>query len=252
MGALCSAICGEPEQAAPKTRSQPANNNNNAAGGYPAAGAKQQQQQQAPPATKSSGVAPGAAYQPTFGGQKEWPASSRAGDGKRAEASQHAQKRGELLSQSQAAFQRGDKALAKQLSEQGKASGRLMEQCNAAAAELYFADNNRKHDQFTIDLHGLYVDEAVAKVEARISACQRAHQDYLVVIVGRGNHSKDHVQKLKPALERMVAEHRLRVIVDAPNTGCFTIMFNSSEGQGIVRPPGQAASQQSAGQCLQQ
>lgn len=169
----------------------------------------------------------------------------------RFQASQHAVKRGELLGQSQAAYQRGDKALAKKLSDQGKAEGRLMEECNAAAAEAYFTENNRKHDRFTMDLHGLHVDEAVARVEARIAECQRTRQDHLVVIFGRGNHSKDHVQKLKPAMERLIAEHRLRVAVGAPNLGCVTIMFNSSEGHGMFTGQGQSA-QQATDQCVHQ
>jgi hypothetical protein len=238
MGQLCSSDESQMPQAKqnPPQQSQqqqPRNNNN----GYPGANA--------------GGASRQAPHQDQHAASSHAAASSSSGDSMRFQASQHAQKRGELLGQSQAAYQRGDKALAKQLSEQGKAEGRLMEQCNAAAAEAYFAENNRNHDRYTMDLHGLHVDEAIAKVEARLAECQRSRQDHLVVVFGRGNHSKDHVQKLKPAMERLIAEHHLRVAVGAPNLGCVTIEFNSSEGRGIGTGGGQSA-QQATDQCVQQ
>lgn len=151
---------------------------------------------------------------PSFGGPREFPPSSSAGDAQRFEAGVHAKRRGDLLAQSQTAWDKGDKAAAKRLSDEGKAEGAAMERCNAAAAAAYFADNNKNHGPDTIDLHGLYTAEAVDALEKRLRVCQQQRLPQLVVIVGMGNHSKDNVRKIKPAVEKLIREHKLRVAVD--------------------------------------
>ena len=200
---------------------------------------RQQQQQQQRGGGGGTGSAPlHSNGGPTFGGPREWPPASSAGDAKRFEASVHAKRRGELLSQSQAAWQAGDKAKAKQLSEEGKREGALMEAANLAACEAYFAGNNSKRGLGEIDLHGLHVDEAMRKLEERLGQCKAQRAEQLVVIVGRGNHSKDGV-KIRPAMEKMLREHQLRVAVDSPNQGCLTIMFGAGQA-GFVQAPGAA------------
>ena len=237
MGQLCSAPAEAPAQQKHQHQHQPQHQPNNTDNSKP---------------SQSSGGAPVANNSvrgPTYGGPREWPASSSAGDAKRFEASQHAQKRGELLSQSQEAFKRGEKALAAQLSAEGKKEGAEMERCNREAADLYFNDNNKKHDEGTIDLHGLYVQESIEKLEQRLTQCSKSGRSELIVIVGRGNHSKDGVRKIKPAIEKLMAQYKLRVAVDSPNAGCITVFFNDS-ASGIEQPPGKQ--QDSASQCLHQ
>lgn len=56
----------------------------------------------------------------------------------------------------------------------------------------------------------------------------------LVLIVGKGLHSRDGVAKLRPAVERLVARHNLRCIPGQPNAGCITAEFVSREHRGIV------------------
>lgn len=54
-------------------------------------------------------------------------------------------------------------------------------------------------------------------------------KDYLVIIVGKGNHSKDHVAKIKPAIEQLAREEKLNMIPNKPNPGCVYIVL---EGEG--------------------
>ena len=78
-----------------------------------------------------------------------------------------------------------------------------MEQYNRQASEYIFRENNaagRVADD-TIDLHGQFVEEAEDILEARIKDAQARGQTHLHVIVGRGNHSVGHVQKIKPRVE---------------------------------------------------
>ena len=78
----------------------------------------------------------------------------------RQQASQHAQRRGELLHQSQQAYQAGRGQEAHELSLQGKEQGRLMEEANAKASAAVYQANNMSSEVDVIDLHGLYVKEA--------------------------------------------------------------------------------------------
>lgn len=58
----------------------------------------------------------------------------------------------------------------------------------------------------TIDLHGQFVEEAEHILETRIRAAQQQGQSHLHVIVGKGNHSPQHIQKIKPRVEEVCRE----------------------------------------------
>ncbi|THC93822.1 hypothetical protein EYZ11_006711 [Aspergillus tanneri] len=102
----------------------------------------------------------------------------------------------------------GDGALAKELSEQGKAHGRKMEEFNRQASEFIFRENNAngRVEPDTIDLHGQFVEEAEEILEQRIKYAREHGQTHLHVIVGKGNHSANHVQKIKPRVEQVCRE----------------------------------------------
>jgi hypothetical protein len=154
---------------------------------------------------------------------------------------------------SQAAFARGDGAAAKLASERRKQTQQRIEALRAQAATLLFAHYNHGRPLNEIDLHGLYVEEALTALRTRINACEKrlrtagsltatpsdVHPSLpsvhlLVVIVGRGNHSRDKIAKLRPAVEELIRTHRLRVHADTPNDGCLTIEFGSKEPSGWV------------------
>ena len=73
---------------------------------------------------------------------------------------------------------------------------------------LAFADtvveNNQDSPRGTIDLHGLYVKEAIERTEKAIAESQRQGMDELRVIVGKGIHSQGHVAKIKPAVQDLM------------------------------------------------
>ncbi|KEF57366.1 uncharacterized protein A1O9_05283 [Exophiala aquamarina CBS 119918] len=127
-------------------------------------------------------------------------------------ARQEAGKRSSALSKSQQAYQKGDGAAAKALSEEGKAHGLKMEQFNRQASEFIFRENNAegRAPADTIDLHGQFVEEAEDILEERIRYAQSHGQTHLHVIVGKGNHSTGHVQKIKPRVEQVCRELNLQ------------------------------------------
>lgn len=89
------------------------------------------------------------------------------------------------------------------MSEKGKRHGAQMEAYNKQASEFIFRENNAESrvPSDTIDLHGQYVEEAEEILQKRIRHARSTSQSHLHVIVGKGSHSRNHVQKLKPAVE---------------------------------------------------
>lgn len=85
--------------------------------------------------------------------------------------------------QSHQAYERGDGAAAHELSEEGKRHGALMDTYNRQAAEYIFRENNAvgRVDGDTVDLHGLFVEEAEAVLEERIRYARGAGQTGLHV-----------------------------------------------------------------------
>ena len=105
-----------------------------------------------------------------------------------------------------------------------------MEQYNKQASEFIFRENNAdgRVPADTIDLHGQFVEEAEDILEERIRYAQSHGQTHLHVIVGKGNHSPGHIQKIKPRVEQICQELGLQYHTE-PNEG--RIYINLSGGQ---------------------
>ncbi|GAB7365686.1 hypothetical protein MBLNU230_g7026t1 [Neophaeotheca triangularis] len=135
---------------------------------------------------------------------------------------------------SQQAYQSGDGAGAKDLSEQGKRHAAKADDLNRQASEFIFRENNAygKVDSDTIDLHGQYVEEAEEILEQRIRHARNMNQGHLNVIVGKGNHSQGHVQKLKPRVEQVCRELGLQYHTDEENEGRIYVDLKPGGGGG--------------------
>jgi len=95
-----------------------------------------------------------------------------------------------------------------------------MEQYNKQASEFIFRENNatERVPADTIDLHGQFVEEAEDILEERIKYARSTGQTHLHVIVGKGNHSPGHIQKIKPRVEQVCRELGLDYHTE-PNEG---------------------------------
>ncbi|KFH41249.1 Smr domain-containing protein C11H11.03c-like protein [Hapsidospora chrysogenum ATCC 11550] len=144
-----------------------------------------------------------------------------------------AEKRNSCFERSKRAYADGDGAAAKDLSNQGKAHDRKMDEYNEQAAEFIFRANNApgRVEPDCIDLHGLYVEEAERILEKRIRADQAAGQTHLRAIVGKGNHSTGHVQKIRPKVEELCRELGLRYR-EEENAGRILINLQGGEPLG--------------------
>ncbi|RAK98618.1 Smr domain-containing protein, partial [Aspergillus ibericus CBS 121593] len=83
-----------------------------------------------------------------------------------------------------------------------------MDDYNKQASDFIFRENNAngRVAADTIDLHGQFVEEAEEILEERIKYAKTHGQDHLHVIVGKGNHSVNHIQKIKPRVEQVCQE----------------------------------------------
>jgi hypothetical protein len=120
-----------------------------------------------------------------------------------------------------------------------------MREYNKQASDYIFRENNQfgRVESDCIDLHGQFVDEAEAILERRIRADIAAGQPHLHAIVGKGNHSSGHVQRIKPKVEELCGEMGLRFETEE-NEGRIFIDLTGGRGGGggagsSSRPPKQ-------------
>ncbi|KAH9842255.1 Smr domain-containing protein [Teratosphaeria destructans] len=131
------------------------------------------------------------------------------------------------------AYEQGDGARAHEMSEQSKKHAASADQYNKQASEYIFRENNAvgKVQGDTIDLHGQFVEEAEEILEQRIRYAKQTGQTHLHVIVGKGNHSPGHVQKIKPKVEQLCQELGLKQHTEA-NEGRIYIDLTGGQGGG--------------------
>ncbi|KAB5515435.1 smr domain-containing protein [Coniochaeta sp. 2T2.1] len=147
-----------------------------------------------------------------------------------------AAKKSACFDKASAAYKSGDGAAAKALSSEGKKHAAAQDAYNKQASEFIFRENNASGRVAgdTIDLHGQFVEEAEDILEARIRDAQARGQRHLHVIVGRGNHSSGHVQKIKPRVEQVCRQLGLDYATEA-NEGRMYIDLTGGKVGGV--PP---------------
>ncbi|CAF3718712.1 unnamed protein product [Rotaria sordida] len=100
--------------------------------------------------------------------------------------------------QSQIAYRSGHKSDAKILSIKKNDLYRQMNEKNQQAAELIFKHFNQDRPNNVIDLHGLYVEEALQYLQKKLDECRSKNKSQLIIITGIGNNSPDKIAKIKP------------------------------------------------------
>ncbi|EJS41466.1 YPL199C [Saccharomyces arboricola H-6] len=152
-------------------------------------------------------------------------------------------KRDQLSHQSQTAYQQGDKKSAHELSEKSKAQLKIAEDLNMQAAEYVFVENNADSSSNEIDLHGLYVKEALFILQRRIKFAVDHNEAQLNVIVGKGLHSQNGIAKLKPSIEKFCAENGIKNHLEKGNSGVLVLELRDVQmpvnGAGTSAPANQ-------------
>ncbi|KAI0093425.1 hypothetical protein BDY19DRAFT_882495 [Irpex rosettiformis] len=143
-----------------------------------------------------------------------------------------------LSRESQEAYQRGDGALAKELSLQSKAKRGELERLNQENAEWLFRENNKDRPVNEIDLHGMTVDQAIEFSERAIQSARQRGDSEIHIIVGKGLHSAGGIPKIKPAIEALMVKYQLIAELDPNNSGVLIVSLGGHDtGTGnVVRP----------------
>ncbi|KAG8735966.1 hypothetical protein FRC10_009955 [Ceratobasidium sp. 414] len=173
----------------------------------------------------------------------------------RAKARVAARSRSKALDESSVAWKAGQKGTAKtvsqvpihiyfhkayaipKLSERGKQFGRQVERYNERAAKEIFLSLNPTYysDPPTrIDLHGLFVNEALVYTQGHIDRCRQDGVAETKIITGRGNNSKDGIAKIKPAVEGLLVRESLAGKYRWENEGAVVVNVPVVPRQPIV------------------
>ncbi|ORX39363.1 hypothetical protein BD324DRAFT_327602 [Kockovaella imperatae] len=123
-------------------------------------------------------------------------------------------------------------ARAHELSMEGKEHARKQDEIDEQAANWIYYANNTDSPPGTIDLHGLYVQEAIQRTEAAITQAQQNGQEEINIIVGKGIHSQGHVAKIKPAVEDLMRKYNLSAHLDPHNSGVLIVDLQGRQMNG--------------------
>jgi len=141
----------------------------------------------------------------------------------RARANEEGNQMAQSFEASHEAYERRDGALAKELSNKGKEHQRRMEGWNQQASDWVFAENNKDSKPGEIDLHGLYVKEAIVHTDQAIQEAKQRGDSEIRLIVGKGLHSPGGAAKIKPAIEQLMQNHQLLAEMDPDNAGVLIV-----------------------------
>ncbi|KAF8325154.1 uncharacterized protein EI90DRAFT_3073118 [Cantharellus anzutake] len=147
----------------------------------------------------------------------------------RSRARAEGDKMAHCFDQSHRAYEEGDHVRAKELSNEGESHKTQMVRLNKEAEDWIFYQNNTDSAPDEIDLHGLYVHEAVERTEQAIQRARTEGKDHLNIIVGKGLHSEGHVAKVKPAIEELMRKHHLSAHLDPHNSGVLIVSLDGSQ-----------------------
>ncbi|KAH0827891.1 hypothetical protein J3R83DRAFT_3520 [Lanmaoa asiatica] len=147
--------------------------------------------------------------------------------GLRARAKQEGELMAHCLQQSKEAYQRGDHARAKALSELRKRHELKKESLDAEASAIIFTENNQGKSACVVDLHGLYVKEAKTYSDKAIEEARRRGDSEIRLIVGQGTHSDGGISRLRPAIQKDMKMRGVHVKADPKNPGVLIVRLGS-------------------------
>ncbi|KAG2111275.1 uncharacterized protein F5147DRAFT_102149 [Suillus discolor] len=140
----------------------------------------------------------------------------------RLKATQEGDRMGKCFKERNEAKARNDQQRIKELTQKGEAHRANMMLLDKEASAKIFQENNQNRRN-EVDLHGLYVAEAKTYFDTSVQAAWDRGESSLRVIVGRGNHSKSNIPKIKPAIQAHGESLGLSIEVDPRNEGCLIV-----------------------------
>ncbi|KAH9083472.1 hypothetical protein EDB83DRAFT_2309451 [Lactarius deliciosus] len=131
----------------------------------------------------------------------------------------------EAYNRAKSAQRIGDRLTAQEHRQRGDAHKSLMEELDEQAAKIIFRENNKDRDDGMVDLHGLYVAEAVRFANEQLRSTRSKRNDVVYFIVGKGLHS-DAGARIRPALEDLCTKQGLDHSLDPNNAGVLVVRLD--------------------------
>ena len=114
--------------------------------------------------------------------------------------------------ESQKAYQKGDKKKAHDLSEEKKKWQRQQDDANQRAVKWILAEQ-KWQSSGEIDLHGLYLEEALEATKTFLkhwwSKRQQSNKETVLIITGAGHHSENNKAVIRPKVAQLLRDERL-------------------------------------------
>ncbi|KAF8502090.1 hypothetical protein F5888DRAFT_1669163 [Russula emetica] len=98
-----------------------------------------------------------------------------------------------------------------------------MERLNKEAATTIFNQKNKGLPNGTVDLHGLFVNEALEHAKQEFQSVVFRSNKVVRFIVGKGKHTKDGQLKIRPAVEKLCKERGFTYHLDPNNSGILVV-----------------------------
>ncbi|KAH9176285.1 hypothetical protein EDB89DRAFT_2240568 [Lactarius sanguifluus] len=133
----------------------------------------------------------------------------------------------EARSRAKSAQKKGYRGAAQVHRQEAIAHESAMKELDKRAAKIIFRENNKNRKEGgKIDLHGLYVAEAVQFAKDQVETARSRGDEAVRYIVGKGLHSDAGGAKIRPALEDLFTKRGLTHSLDPKNAGVLVVRMN--------------------------
>jgi len=161
--------------------------------------------------------------------RKEQPFVTEKVETLRSQASTYHDKVVQCAKGSQEAWKKGEKGQAHTLSEEKKGWQKKKDEENRRAAKLIL-DPQKWQTSEEIDLHGLYLDEALDATQAFLKHWSKkaSGKNIVLIITGAGHHSENNKAVIRPKVEEFLKEQRLQY-ESVHGNGAFRVTLKPSQ-----------------------
>lgn len=147
--------------------------------------------------------------------------------------------RDEIKVRSKEAFLNGNRALAYELSGEAQSLYTKASQYNALAAERIFYHYNPSLTSTTVDLHGLYIKEAIYYFGQHLQRCINRGEKRMEIVVGMGKQSASDGHKVGPAIIELCKQLDVFVCL-SQNRGLLLVRVDASFDSSLGKLAGVA------------
>lgn len=126
-------------------------------------------------------------------------------------------------------YSSGDRMQAALLSTKSKEHYARAEKYNSDARRSMIKSSSQSLGPHTIDLHGLYVLEALEYLETCIKSSIESRAEQLTVITGAGK-ATNGISRIRAAVEKYLFTHTLDYRIEPTNLGVVLVSLRNSKG----------------------